>query len=187
LPDTPTRNRRQIEFAVAAGHTVIVTGASGSGKTTLLNAVAAALRRPAIQAAPCVVTAVLADDYLFTGTVSTNIHLANPTAGEDDITDLLASMRLDQCRLDPESEIGVGGRNLSGGEQRRLHIARALATKPDVLLIDEPTTGLDSITGHHVLVALRRRLPDAVLVLAMHEPPADPEVLGTASSTVSLD
>lgn len=185
LPATPTRNRRQLGFAVAARHTVVVTGASGSGKTTLLNTIAATLRQPG--AAPSVVTAVLADDYLFTGTVAGNIRLADPTAGEDDIADLLTDLRLDHCGLDSETEIGVGGRTLSGGEQRRLHIARALATSPDLLLIDEPTTGLDSVTGNHVLAAVRRRLPDAVLVLALHEPPADRDVLGTAWSTVSLD
>lgn len=187
LPDTPTRNARPIEFAVAAGHTLIVTGPSGSGKTTLLNAIATTLRGPAIQPALGVVTAVLADDYLFTGTVATNVRLANATASDDDIADLLASMLLNRSGLDPNTKIGVDGRSLSGGEQRRLHIARALATQPDVLLIDEPTTGLDPSTGTHVLTAIRRRLPLAVLVLAMHELPADPDALGPAWSTVALD
>jgi ATP-binding cassette subfamily C protein CydC len=183
LPTTSTRRGRQLDFAVAAGHTLIVTGASGGGKTTLLNAIAAALR----QEAAGVMTAVLADDYLFTGTVGTNIRLANSTAADDDIQDLLTCMHLDRCGLVPDTEVGVGGRNLSGGEQRRLSIARALATNPDVLLIDEPTTGLDADTGDHVLAALRRRLPDAVLVLAMHSLPAVPDVLGRGWSTVSLD
>jgi ATP-binding cassette subfamily C protein CydC len=62
-----------------------------------------------------------------------------------------------------------------------------LATRPDVLLIDEPTTGLDSVTGNHVLAALRRRLPAAVLVLAMHEPPTTPDGLGAGWSALSLD
>jgi ATP-binding cassette, subfamily C, bacterial CydC len=187
LSDTPTRNARQVEFTVAAGRTLIVTGASGSGKTTLLNAIATALRQAAIQATPRVVTAVLADDYLFTGTVSTNVRLANPTASDGDIEDLLDGMLLDHSGLDPGTRIGVGGRNLSGGEQRRLHIARALATQPDVLLIDEPTTGLDTGTGTHVLTAVRDRLPHAVLVLAMHELPADPDALGSGWTTVSLE
>ena len=78
-----------------------MTGASGSGKTTLLNAIATALRQPAIQPVPGVATAVLADDYLFTGTVASNLRLANPTANDDDISDLLASMLLDRTGLDP--------------------------------------------------------------------------------------
>jgi ATP-binding cassette subfamily C protein CydC len=187
LPDTPRRNARPIEFAVAAGRTMIVTGASGSGKTTLLDAIATALRQPTIQPAPRVVTAVLADDYLFTGTVSANIRLANPTVGDDDVRDLLTSMLLDRSGLDPSTRIGVDGPALAGGEQRRLHIARALATQPDVLLIDEPTTALDTSTASHVLLAIRRRLPHAALVLAMHALPADPAAVGSAWSAVSLD
>jgi ATP-binding cassette subfamily C protein CydC len=182
LPETPTRNARRIDFDVAAGQTLIVTGASGSGKTTLLDAIATKLRQPV----PGVVTAVLADDYLFTGTVSTNVRLANPTVTDDDIADLLTSMLLDRSGVDPNTRIGVDGRSLSGGEQRRLHIARALATQPDVLLIDEPTTGLDTPTATDVLIAIRRRLPLAVLVLAMHELPADPDALDPAWSTVPL-
>ena len=187
LPDTPTRNARPIEFRVAAGQTLIVTGTSGSGKTTLLDAIATTLRQPAPQPVSGVVTDVLADDYLFTGTVSTNIRLANPTATDDDIADLLTGMWLNHSGVDPNTVIGVDGRSLSGGEQRRLHIARALATQPDVLLIDEPTTGLDTRTAIHVLMAIRRRLPLAVLLLAMHELPANPDALGSAWSAVSLD
>jgi ATP-binding cassette subfamily C protein CydC len=179
LPDTPTRSARRVEFEIPAGHTLVVTGASGSGKTTLLNAVAVALCRPGV-------VSVLADDYVFTGTVADNIRLADPAASDDDVAELLASMVLDG--IAPGTKIGVGGRDLSGGEQRRLHIARAVATRPEVLLVDEPTTGLDASTSTHVLAAIRRRVPHAVLLLAMHEqPPADPETLGTAWTTVSLD
>jgi ATP-binding cassette subfamily C protein CydC len=182
LPGTPTRAARQIALAVAAGRTLIVTGASGSGKTTLLHAIGTALRH-----SPGMVTTVLADDYLFTGTVATNVRLADPSASDDDIRGLLRSMLLDRGGLDLDTWIGVGGRDLSGGEQRRLHIARALATRPDVLLVDEPTTGLDTSTGAHVLTAIRARLPDATLVLAIHEVPADPGAVGSEWTTVSLD
>ena len=183
LPATPARDARQIGFTVAPGQTLVVTGASGSGKTTLLDTIATALREAAVG----VVTCVLADDYLFTGTVASNIRLAHPAATDDDIRDLLAAMLLDRSQVGPDSITGAGGRDLSGGEQRRLHIARALATRPDVLLIDEPTTGLDSSTGTHVLAAIRRRLPHAVLVLAMHKLPADYGALGYAWSEVPLD
>jgi ATP-binding cassette subfamily C protein CydC len=187
LPETPTRSERQIEFNVVPGHTLVVIGASGSGKTTLMNAIEAALRDPTRQPANATVTAVLAQDYVFTGTVTSNIRLADATASEDDVKDLLAWMSLDRAGLDPGTKVGIGGRGLSGGEQRRLHIARALATRPDVLLVDEPMSGLDSDTGGQVLVAIRRRRPHAVLVLAMHELPVDPDCLGSAWSTLSLD
>jgi ATP-binding cassette, subfamily C, bacterial CydC len=183
LPATPARDARQIGFAIAPGQTLAVTGASGSGKTTLLDAIAAGLH----EATAGMVTSVLADDYLFTGTVASNIRLAHPAATDADIGDLLAAMRLDRSRVGPGTMTGAGGRDLSGGEQRRLHIARALARRPDVLLIDEPTTGLDISTGTHVLKAIRRRLPHAVLILAMHELPADRGALGSAWSEVSLD
>ena len=183
LPETPTRDAREIGFAVAAGQTLVITGQSGSGKTTLITAIATALRR---QPGPAVVTAVLADDYLFTGTVADNLRLANPTANDADVADLLTAMALDRAGVEPQTTIGVGGRKLSGGEQRRVHIARALATKPDVLLIDEPTTGLDTDTARQMLRTVRRRLPQAILVLAMHQPPADTGPLGPDWTTVSV-
>ncbi|MFI6833777.1 ATP-binding cassette domain-containing protein [Kribbella sp. NPDC050241] len=180
LPVTPTRDGREIAFAVGGGQTLVLTGPSGSGKTTLITAIAIALRQ---RPGPAVVTAVLADDYLFTGTVADNLRLANPSA---DVADLLAAMELDRAGVGPLTSLGVGGRSLSGGEQRRLHIGRALATQPDVLLIDEPTTGLDPDTARHVLHAVRRLLPQAVLVVAMHEPPVDTEPLGPHWTAVSV-
>ncbi len=112
---------------------------------------------------------------------------ADPRASDEEIRDLLGSMVLDRGWLEPTTRIGVDGRSLSGGEQRRLQIARALARQPDVLLIDEPTTGLDAATANRVLAAIRDRLPNTALVLAIHELPQDRGILGPAWSSVSLD
>ena len=184
LPATPTRAEREIAFAARPGHTVLVTGPSGSGKTTLLDAVASALSPRDGQ--PQVATLVLADEYLFTGTIADNVRLASPHISDHEIEELLADLLLDRSGLTPETRIGTGGRTPSGGEQRRLHIARALALRPDVLLLDEPTDGLDTATGTHVLATIRRRLPRAVLVLAVHELPggrAVPDQWTTVSQT----
>ena len=180
LPATPTRVEREIAFTARPGHTVFVTGPSGSGKTTLLDAVASTLRES--DGRPQTATLVLADEYLFTGTVADNIRMAAPHIADREIVDVLADMLLDRSGLTPETRIGTGGRDLSGGEQHRLHIARALAIQPDVLLLDEPTTGLDTATGKHVLAAIRRHLPRAVLILAMHEPPDEPAASGPCTT-----
>ncbi|MEJ3744945.1 ATP-binding cassette domain-containing protein [Actinomycetes bacterium KLBMP 9797] len=184
LPETPTREARTIGFTVAAGHTLVVTGASGSGKTTLLTALATTLRQ---QPGPQVVAAVLADDHLFTGTIGGNLRLARPAATDADIADLLTTTALDGAGLGPDTRVGVGGRALSGGEQRRLHIARALGTQPDVLLIDEPSTGLDADTAAQVLAEVRRRLPGAVLVMTAHDRSLAGERRYPGHSRLSLD
>ena len=181
----PGRSPRHIGFTVSAGQTLVVTGASGSGKTRLLNAIGAALGQPGEH--PGLVTSVLADDYLFAGTVGSNIRLASPLSSDTDIDDLLADLLLDRGRITPATPAGGDGRSLSGGERRRLHIARALSASPDVLLIDEPVTSLDAFTASRVLAAARQCLPQAVLILAMHELPADTSVLGPDWAAMPLD
>ncbi len=106
------------------------------------------------------------DDYLFTGTIAENMRLADP-----DVTDAAIERVLEEMQLDDfagTTPIGVGGRNTSGGEQTRLRIARGLLANPDVLLIDEPTAGLDDSTARAVLTALRERMRHGVLILAIH-------------------
>jgi ABC-type multidrug transport system ATPase subunit len=77
-------------------------------------------------------------------------------------------MRLTAVGINPSTLVGVGGRALSGGEQTRLRLARAVLAQPRVLIADEPVAGLDDSTAHAVLQLLRTILPDAVLVLSLH-------------------
>ncbi|HET8780199.1 MAG TPA: ATP-binding cassette domain-containing protein, partial [Agromyces sp.] len=162
--DVADEARPLADLSVEAGETLVVFGPTGIGKTTLLEAFA---DRP--RAASKVVF-VPHDDHLFTGTVASNLRLADPHFADVEIALLLAEFELAPAGITGSTRTGVGGRALSGGEQRRIHLARAVLAKPDVLIVDEPGTALDEGTASIVLGAIRRRLPGAAIVYATHEP-----------------
>ncbi|WP_433475034.1 ATP-binding cassette domain-containing protein [Spirillospora sp. CA-142024] len=172
LPPTALRLGRVIGAHAERNGVLVITGRSGSGKSTLLRALASSLRRSlAVPGDRPAVTAVAADDHLFTGTLGSNWRLADPALTDTDINTRLADLWLDRSGLTPGTCVGPGGRDLSGGELRRLYLGRALATRPHVLIVDEPTTGLDDQTAQHIL-GLLADLPDTTVVIATHELPA---------------
>ncbi|WP_421106050.1 ATP-binding cassette domain-containing protein [Streptomyces sp. NEAU-S77] len=181
LPPMALRPGRVLGATVARGTMLVVTGRSGSGKSTLLRTLASSLRQAAEgrEGRPTVV-AVAADDHLFTGTLGSNWRLADPALTDDEIDERLAELRLNDSGLTATTSVGPGGRQLSGGELRRVYLGRALARHPHVLIVDEPTTGLDDRTARHVLGILQN-LPDTTVVVALHAVPAYLEPSGHVS------
>ncbi|MGW7203096.1 ATP-binding cassette domain-containing protein [Streptomyces sp. NPDC054837] len=172
LPPMALRPGRVLGATVARGALLVITGRSGCGKSTLLRALASSLRQ-AVEGRdgrPAVV-AVAADDHLFTGTLGANWRLADPALTDYEIDERLAQLRLNDSGLTSTTPVGPGGRQLSGGELRRVYLGRALARRAHVLIVDEPTTGLDDRTARHVLGILQN-LPDTTVVLALHAIPA---------------
>lgn len=184
LPRAPGSSTARLDLQVAGGQRLVVSGRSGSGKTTLLRALAGELTdrggpggegtvlvagRPPTALPPGTVVLLAHDEHLFTGTVADNLRLADPAITRERMDDLLADLLLTRSGVTAESPVGVGGRPLSGGEARRVALARAIAARPRLLLLDEPTEGLDPPTARQVLRVLDGLAPATTVVLVMHD------------------
>lgn len=174
-----------LSFAVAPGETVALTGPSGAGKSTVLLSLAglhtplsgqimlagrplAEWDDPSLRA---LLTLVPQRSVLMAGTVAEALRLAAPEATEDQMWQALEATALAdtiRARGGLEMQLGSRGTGLSGGEARRLVLARALLRRPAILLLDEPTEGLDPATATHVLNGIRAHLPQAAILLASH-------------------
>jgi ATP-binding cassette, subfamily C, bacterial CydC len=164
------------------GGVTVLTGASGAGKSTLLRVLAGALRPMAgsvriggtdphalrYEDLVAAVTFMEQDSQLLSGTVADNLRLARPDASADE---LRAAMKVAVLAgdVDLESQIGPGGEGLSGGQRRRLSVAQAYLRHPGLLLLDEPTEGLDHQTARALLENLRSALPGATIIAAIHD------------------
>jgi putative ABC transport system ATP-binding protein len=175
-----------LSLSLDAGELVAIVGPSGCGKSTALNLVAAVDRPDRGTVSVCGVDITSATERQLVqlrrrkiGMVFQAFHLVPHLTVEENITLPLAlDGRRDPARVQALIErVGLGHRvrhypaELSGGEQQRTAIARALAHRPSVVVADEPTGNLDSHTGGAVLELLDelRRSEGAALLLATHD------------------
>lgn len=177
-----------ISFSVKTGETIAFVGPSGSGKTTLMKLLVG-LYRPEtgkilyngidensinFDDLRNQIGFVTQDTQLFSGTIKENLMFVNPAAPEEDLYDVLnkASCQnlLSRAEKGLDTMIGEGGLKLSGGEKQRLSIARALLRKPKLLIFDEATSSLDSLTEEEITATMRdvSATGDQVTILIAH-------------------
>lgn len=157
-----------ISFNVKSGETIAFVGPSGSGKSTLMKLLVG-LYRPQkgnifyngldenainFNFLRNQIGFVTQDTQLFAGTIKENLLFVNPEATDEDVLDVLEKAScnnlLSRAEKGIETVIGEGGLKLSGGEKQRLSIARALLRHPRLLIFDEATSSLDSITEQEI-------------------------------------
>ncbi|MBW2423378.1 MAG: ABC transporter ATP-binding protein [Deltaproteobacteria bacterium] len=184
--DEEVRALVELSLGLAAGEMVALVGPSGCGKSTALNLVAAVDRPDSGSVRVCGIdVATASEEQLVSlrrrriGMVFQAFHLVPHLTVEENIALPLAlDHRRDSARVrDVIERVGLGHRRrhypseLSGGEQQRTAVARALVHRPRVLVADEPTGNLDSRTGAEVVALLDelRRDEQAALLLATHD------------------
>jgi ATP-binding cassette, subfamily C, bacterial CydD len=164
-----------LSFQIDAGQRLAVVGPSGSGKSTLLEALAGWLPpgggsivlRPGME-----VGYAGQRPYLFHGSIADNLRLADPGASDarlQAVAEAAQVMRFARMLPDGlDTVIGERGFGLSGGEARRIGLARLLLRDPQLLLLDEPTAFLDPETEAALLQTLAAFARDRSVVVATH-------------------
>lgn len=176
-----------VNLTIAAGDSAALVGRSGSGKTTLVDVILGVLEPgegnvslggfapiDALSKFPGGISYVPQDVILSNDTIRANVALGLPTrAIDDDLveealhrTHLADALRLQGVGLD--THIGESGFRLSGGQRQRLGIARALYTRPRLLVLDEATSALDAETEDAITSTLGDLRGDVTLIIVAH-------------------
>lgn len=161
-----------VSLDIKPGERVAIIGTSGAGKSTLLNVLAGEIEveHGIVQTLP--VRLMTQRTELFHDNLRNNLGFANPNSSDSDLIKALYNAGLKEFfEKQPEglnSNLGEGGLGLSGGQARRLALARLFITDVPVWLLDEPTEGLDSLTAEDVTSRLESLAQGRTLLIATH-------------------
>ncbi|HML79652.1 thiol reductant ABC exporter subunit CydC [Geobacter sulfurreducens] len=178
---------RGFNLNVPAGGRVALMGPSGSGKSTVADILlrfrdyegsvtlgGVELRDMGGEAIRGLIAAVPQQPHLFNGTIRENILLGNPATEEEQVRravrDAALAEWIDGLPLGLDTAVGEGGGAVSGGEARRIALARALLKDAPIFLLDEPTEGLDWATEQRVIAALANRIGGKTVLVISHRP-----------------
>jgi len=185
---TSARALEAVNFGTKTGETIAFVGPSGAGKTTLVKLLVG-LYSP--QEGKILYNGhsgdtidfdrlrenigfVTQDTQLFSGTIKENLLYVNPNASDEEILDVLNKAAcqplLARAEKGLDTMIGEGGVKVSGGEKQRLSIARALLRKPHLLVFDEATSSLDSLTEEEISETIKNisGAKDLIVILIAH-------------------
>lgn len=178
---------RDLSFELPAGGRLAIVGASGAGKSTLVQLLlrfleystgrielgGVELRECAAEAVRARIAVVSQDTYLFNDTIRANLLIARPDADQASLEAACRDAQLHEfiCSLPHgyDTQVGEAGTRLSGGQARRLAIARALLRDAPILVLDEPTEGLDTVTGRALMSAIVKLMEGRSVVLITHK------------------
>lgn len=181
-----------ISFELKPQQKVAIVGRSGSGKTTLVNLLTGLwpLQQGSIalnnqnsvvdlhslnnDIHANVINILAQQHHIFDGTLSENLRYAAPNATKEQMIEALALAQLspwfNELKEGLKTRLGTGGRNVSQGQSRRIAIAQALLKNPAILVLDEPTEGLDNQSKQGVMQAIMHVMDNASVLTITHDP-----------------
>lgn len=175
---------KDVSLTIPAGHKVAIVGQTGSGKSTLIQLLCRywdaqqgdiriagtrlqEWKESDLRAAISVVSQRV---DILNGSLRDNLIMAKPAANDNELSAMLERVGLGKLLEAPglDAWLGDGGRQLSGGEKRRIGIARALLHNGPILLLDEPTEGLDKQTEQQIMALFKSHFENKTVIFITH-------------------
>jgi len=178
---------RNVSFEIAAGQVVALVGASGAGKSTVAQLIprlydpdsgtvlvdGTDIRQFTLDSLRAQISVVLQETVLFSGTVAENIAYGREDATHEEVVEAARKANADPFVIELpdayDTVLGERGANLSGGQRQRIAIARAFVRDAPILILDEPTTGLDAAAADQVVRGLETLMEGKTTIIISHD------------------